>query len=395
MSWYSGSHVTPTSSPVSSNASPKARMLASRLACDSATPFGDPVLPDVYWIRASASPLATIPESEFDSGIDRRSRSAGTVATVVRLGASGRSSDRGPLGFGEGEQDAGAGVAQDRRLARGVLLDLIGAERRVERHRHAAREQDAEVGVEERRLGAEQQRHPLARDDAAAAQSGGHRRRVAIQAAVGDRRLGAVVGPQLDVDAVGALLDLPAQRLHQRPRPDRRSAISAYFPGLSPGLGPGLGPRLGPRRSPGLGPGQGSGAGDRGGDLARRVGLRKHRLAERDAGRLFEAHRQLDALEAAERQLAGQRLVGADRGARPRRIDLGEQLPKRLEDERRGVVEPCVAQPNLAGAHAGPVGAAAASCIARHVSSTWRRSVVGAPIATRTIQRPSRTAAVR
>ena len=116
--------------------------------------------------------------------------------------------------------------------------------------------------------------------------------------------------------------------------------------------------------------------------LARRVRLGEHRLAQLDAGGLLETHRQLDALEAAQRQLARQRLIRADRGARARRIDFDEQAAQRIEDERdvrRLAVE----------AHA------TASCIARHVSSTCRRSVVGAPIATRTIQRPSRTAAVR
>ncbi len=95
MSWYSGSHVTPTSSPVISKASPKARMLASRLACDSATPFGEPVLPDVYWISASASAFETTPESRStpESNVTPEScRMSGTVATVVRVGASGRRS---------------------------------------------------------------------------------------------------------------------------------------------------------------------------------------------------------------------------------------------------------------------------------------------------------------
>ena len=124
----------------------------------------------------------------------------------------------GALGLGERQQDPGARVAQDRGLPRRVLLDLIGAERRVERHGDAAGEQDAHVGVEERRLGAEQQRDALARRHATVAQAGGDAARVAIQAAVGDQRLAAVVVAQLDVDAVGAALDLPAQRLDQRPR---------------------------------------------------------------------------------------------------------------------------------------------------------------------------------
>ena len=96
-----------------------------------------------------------------------------TVATVVRLGASGRSSAAARSASANVSRTRAPGVAQDRGLARRVLLDLIGAERRIERHRHAAGEQDADVGVEERRLGAEQQRDALARRDAAVAQAGG------------------------------------------------------------------------------------------------------------------------------------------------------------------------------------------------------------------------------
>ena len=159
---------------------------------------------------------------QVDSGVELSTpescRRSGTVVDRGQ-GRRERAQERGgALGLGERQQDAGARVAQDRGLARGVLLDLIGAERRVERHRDAAGEQDAHVGVEERRLGAEQQRDALARRHAAVAQAGGHAARVAIQAAVGDQRLAAVVVPQLDVDAIGAALDLPAQRLDQRPR---------------------------------------------------------------------------------------------------------------------------------------------------------------------------------
>ena len=35
-----------------------ARMLASRFPCDRRTPFGCPVLPDVYWMRAGSSWVA-------------------------------------------------------------------------------------------------------------------------------------------------------------------------------------------------------------------------------------------------------------------------------------------------------------------------------------------------
>jgi hypothetical protein len=56
MSWYSGSQLTNTSLGVACTVGAMARMLASRLACVSATPFGLPVLPEVYWMKAMSSP---------------------------------------------------------------------------------------------------------------------------------------------------------------------------------------------------------------------------------------------------------------------------------------------------------------------------------------------------
>ena len=346
-------------------------------------------------LRRARAPRRVLDQRQRIRGDDSGVQVDSGVVSEVRhgrhrgQGRRERAQERGgALGLGERQQDAGARVAQDRGLARGVLLDLIGAERRVERHGDAAGEQDAHVGVEERRLGAEQQRDALARRHAAVAQAGGHAARVAIQAAVRDQRLAAVVVAQLDVDALGAALDLPAQRLDQRPRGRGRTPAGPRVgrgrgeAGSRPGGGRAeAGRRPGVARGeagsrPGLGPGDGRR------DLARRIRLGEHRLAQLDAGGLLEAHRQLDSLEAAQRQLARQRLVRADRGTGARRVDLDEQAAQRVEDERdmrRLVVD----------AHA------TASCIARHVSSTCRRSVVGAPIATRTIQRPSRTAAVR
>ena len=55
MSWKSGSQLTPTSwTDTSMPAGPvMASTLAPRLSCDSTTPFGCDVDPDVNWTRAS------------------------------------------------------------------------------------------------------------------------------------------------------------------------------------------------------------------------------------------------------------------------------------------------------------------------------------------------------
>ena len=56
---------------------PIARMLASRLSCVSSTPFGRPVLPDVYWMKAASAP--------FDSGVVTAApRPASSPAVVTR-----------------------------------------------------------------------------------------------------------------------------------------------------------------------------------------------------------------------------------------------------------------------------------------------------------------------
>src|ERR1019366_7441201 len=52
----SGSQLMKTSDSLALISLPMARMLASRLACVSTTPFGDPVLPEVYCSMAIESP---------------------------------------------------------------------------------------------------------------------------------------------------------------------------------------------------------------------------------------------------------------------------------------------------------------------------------------------------
>ena len=62
MSWYRGSQLTPTSVGFLSSPAPIARMLASRFAWVSSTPFGWPVLPEVYWMKAVSLPRPSGPE---------------------------------------------------------------------------------------------------------------------------------------------------------------------------------------------------------------------------------------------------------------------------------------------------------------------------------------------
>ncbi len=87
-SWYRGSQLTNTSSGTIRAPLPIARILASRLACESTTPFGLPVLPEVYWMNAMS------PGAAFAGVNARRSpgfplkeitrRSPGTMASSKR-----------------------------------------------------------------------------------------------------------------------------------------------------------------------------------------------------------------------------------------------------------------------------------------------------------------------
>src|SRR5690349_12973780 len=79
MSWYGGSQLTPTVSTVSPNADSAARAFDSRLACETTTPLGALVDPEVYCRKAvsCASHAGCVQSSSRPSG----ARSA--VASVV------------------------------------------------------------------------------------------------------------------------------------------------------------------------------------------------------------------------------------------------------------------------------------------------------------------------
>src|SRR5271165_363407 len=61
--------------------SPIARMLASRFAWLSTTPFGSPVLPDVYWMSAVASGFSTCGNGVGAAGVSRLAALSNQTAT--------------------------------------------------------------------------------------------------------------------------------------------------------------------------------------------------------------------------------------------------------------------------------------------------------------------------
>ncbi|GMU11507.1 hypothetical protein ASNO1_77610 [Corallococcus caeni] len=89
MSWYGGSQMTPTLSARAWNAPWISDRLCSRFPCVSITPLGVPVLPDVYWRKASVSAVtAGARHAEASSG-DRAS-----VASHFTSRSSGACSNR-------------------------------------------------------------------------------------------------------------------------------------------------------------------------------------------------------------------------------------------------------------------------------------------------------------
>ena len=121
-------------------------MFASRFVCESSTPFGSPVLPEVYWISAGSSAATT------GDGAERRLPSRLRECRHAGQRAHAWAEQAGdPLDLRERHEQPRLGVVEDADLARRVLLEPIGPERRVDRHRNGAGEQHAEERAEERR----------------------------------------------------------------------------------------------------------------------------------------------------------------------------------------------------------------------------------------------------
>src|SRR5712671_1164404 len=74
ISWYSGSQLTAESSEVVARPEGPlmASMFAHKLRCDSATPFGAAVDPEVNWTNAMSSNFGSV--SESSGGASRSSR---------------------------------------------------------------------------------------------------------------------------------------------------------------------------------------------------------------------------------------------------------------------------------------------------------------------------------
>ena len=243
---------------------------------------------------------------------------------------------RHSLHLRERHEQARARVAQDRHLPRGVFLDPVGAERRIERSGDAARHQRADEDGKEGALGPEHEGDAVAASQAARRQAARHRARLVPQPGVGQRGFAAVVLAQVDVDAVGGPLDMPGERLDDRARMYRRAVRRGCGDGRLDGRRASRfrprGAHLGGRRP------RGGGRGCRRGDRRRQVGrrLRLHHgvVAQADAETPFQADQQLDPFEAADPEvgLEGVAALDIDGAAVRAAAQLTRQLRNDVED---------------------------------------------------------------
>jgi hypothetical protein len=173
------------------------------------------------------------------------------------------------------------------------------------------------------------------------AQRGGDGPGLAAQLAVGDRVLGAVLGQQHDVHAVGVALGVELEHLDQGRGVDRRG------PGVVVRQAAGPGP-LGPVPSDlsaedRLGAAGGDAGRDELEELARGVGDADRLLGQAHAEAGLDAAEQLDALEAAEAEITLERGVEAEVAEATSVPDGGDELAEDLQQaggqvRLRGVV---------------------------------------------------------
>jgi hypothetical protein len=197
-----------------------------------------------------------------------------------------------------------------------------GPRRRVDRHRYAAGQQNAQERGQQLVTGGQHQRHALAALEPAGDQSLRHRAGVRRELRVGQRALPAGARHQQRVDPLAVPLDVPGQDLGQ----------GAGAVGL---LQRARGGRQGGKRRRGGGRACRS-APERAGSghqVGGRLGLGEQRLGKMDALPPLDAQQQLGERQAVEPELAVEQAVELDpqAGAAPR-LQLAHQLAEDLED---------------------------------------------------------------
>ncbi len=241
---------------------------------------------------------------------------------------------RGGHHLREGDQGHRLRGGEDARLPPQVILDLAAPRRRVERHRHRAREQRAEERREVVVAAGQHQRHRLPALDAGGPQPGRHPPRAPQQVAVGQLPRRSVTGVEHQVPPPRMPVGVPQQDLDQRPRPLRRRLGRALE-----------GRRLGRRRSGGrCRPGHRrprrprhplhAGRRQRARQVRRRLGAAQHLFRQPHRERPLEPRHQLRPPQAVEPEVALERRPHVDplrRRLHLARTHLARHLPRQAQ----------------------------------------------------------------
>ncbi|MCY1356146.1 hypothetical protein D9M69_425880 [compost metagenome] len=228
------------------------------------------------------------------------------------------------LGLGHGDQQADLGVGEDAGLAQQMLLDLRQAQRRVDRHRHAAGQQGTEEAEQEVAPGRQHQRHPLPGAQAAPLQAAGDAQGALAEAGVADLLAGLGGAQQVHVGALRVALDVPVEHLDEGLRRFRAGRVAGVRR-----------PRRDAARQRG---GRTAEALQHGQQVGRRLGQGEQFFRQAHGERLLDARPQLDPRQAVQAQVAVEHAVQIDaHRRRGLRAQLRHGAPHDVEQTLGGV----------------------------------------------------------
>ena len=229
---------------------------------------------------------------------------------------------RDPEGGGEGHEGAGPRVREDPRVAPHVVFELAQPRGRVDRHRDRPGDLHREEGREVVEAGGQHQRRGLARRKPPVGEAGRDVLGAIHQRREGDPRRLALRSVELDVDAPAVAAGVEIDRFEQRPGAggDRVRRFRPRFV-------------IADRRRHPPAPAAGQ---ERRQQLPRRLRVGHDGFGDRDSERAFEPREQLHAREAVEPEIAVERAVEGDVGARAEMgVELGDDLSHRRDERLR------------------------------------------------------------
>ena len=223
------------------------------------------------------------------------------------------------LGAFDRHQHACLRIAHDAGDALEVVFKLRGSRRRVQRHRHRARDQRAEERGKELAPGRQHDGHLVAPVQPERAQARGQRGGITVQVGVAQVNGLVAVAVQRDQHPIRMPLQVPFEHRHQRLHGIRRIRLRRRV--RNRGLLHAA--RVG---------GTPTGTRDEAQQVARRLGFGERGLAQRDAEIAVDARDQFDAGQTVQAVVALERVVQAQRGGEPR---LRPQLVRHTAHRRQ------------------------------------------------------------